>query len=141
MRVYTSYFKNAGLLKELGVVPVGICRFPPKEFTENNLYILAPSTEIFTKLKKGEYNHAQYRSAYYAQLRNTNIAEMCKAIEKVSADNDNKDVVLCCFEMPDEFCHRHTLAQFFNDWGLFGGDVHEFTAKDQYSDCKSVELF
>lgn len=37
-------------------------------------------------------------------------------LEAVAKD---RDIVLCCYEKPDEFCHRHILAEWL------GKDVEE----------------
>lgn len=139
MRVFTSYFDNVGYLTEQGFACVGISRFPPEKFKDNNLYIIAPSVELLAKVKNGEYTKEQYKYAYLSQIRMINVAEICKAIENVAIETGNDDVVLCCYEAPDLFCHRHILAEYLNSFNLFSGNIHEWTAKDKK--MNSYELF
>ena len=34
-------------------------------------------------------------------------------------NNKNFDIVLLCYEKPDEFCHRHLVAEWFNRNGIY----------------------
>ncbi len=139
MRVFTSYFDNAGYLTEQGFVCVGISRFPPEKFKDNNLYIVAPSVELLTKVKNGVYTKEQYRYAYLQEIRMISIDEIRKTIEHIASESGNNDIVLYCYETPELFCHRHILAEYLNSFNLFSENIHEWTAKDKK--MNSYELF
>ena len=48
-----------------------------------------------------------------------------KVVEEILRLSEGKDAVLICYEKPDEFCHRHLLAE----WLILHG-----------YDCKELEL-
>lgn len=68
-----------------------------KEYKDN------PDTELYTKRFKAEV------------LPNVNLRE--KLIEWRSTSNNNKFVLLC-YETPNDFCHRHLVAEEFLKIGL-----------------------
>lgn len=138
MKIYTSYYKNINFLKAHDVVPVGISRFEPS-YIGINIFELSPSADLLMKYKNDK-DKSYYIKEFGRQLSLVNIQEITDALEKISSDNDNKDIALCCYEMPDEFCHRHLVAKFLMENTEYD-DVHEYTARDAVNINKTIELF
>ena len=49
----------------------------------------------------------------YLKLYDRNLAsqDANKAIGQIESSSEGKDVALCCYEKPGDFCHRHILAK------------------------------
>ncbi len=137
-KIYTSYYKNEAFLKSNNIVMVGVSRFPPENI-KYNILELAPSAELLMKYKENP-RWEWYYGTYLCQLRNTNICSYMNKLDAISKENNGKDIALCCYEFPDEHCHRHIISDFFNDLGL-EKNMHEFTGKDVKKKDNSVELF
>jgi hypothetical protein len=120
MVIYTSYFSKIKKIKDSGITAIGIARFPPKHVQCVSLWDLAPMPEML------KMNKEQYVDRYNIILSRLDPRQILKRIELLSC---GKDAALCCYEKPDDFCHRHLVA----DWlkKKIGVDVREydFTAK------------
>ena len=134
-KIYTSYFGNSAELERNNCVIVGICCFPPKDL-KYNLKIVAPTKDILDE----KSSYSEYYKMYRDVLYGFNIADFFNELEHISDETGGKDIALCCYEKPGEFCHRHLLADFLNMW-VPKMDCHEFSAKDIKIKEKSIELF
>ena len=113
MAIYTSYFGNYRNFPE-GSVTVSITRFPPKNWKGLQLQSLAPTADKLQKLKNKEIDETVFSYQYLAQLnKDSNLRERVKAV-LYHLDKEYKNVILCCYETKDEFCHRHILAEWLN---------------------------
>ena len=120
MKIYTSYFSNAKKLAEVGIEVIGIALYPPKWFTGLSMKSLAPTYSIF----KFSDTQEEYVSRFKAEvLSRLNPKEVVATINNFSR---GKDVALCCFEKPNEFCHRHLVADWLNS--TLGLNVEEFNS-------------
>jgi len=129
MRIFTSYYKNIGFLKTHGVLPVSISRFPPSDFDGPVVFTLAPSADLLMR-QKSNPDWKQYRIDFYGQLIMNDVAALCDELHQISDENGGCDLALCCYEEPKMNCHRHIVADFMNEFGILGGNVHEYTGKD-----------
>ena len=71
------------------------------------------------RYKSGQTNATEYETEFMQYLRSIDVKSI---VEKVAK---NRDIILCCYEKPGDFCHRHLVAQVLNENGL---DVVEFQA-------------
>jgi len=99
--IYTSYF---GAMRKMSPEQkercVSIARFTPKGIKIKAYPQLAPRKEFLQEYKEyGDKSH--FADQYLEQLEDTVDAY---AVEK---ELDGK--ILCCFEKPGDFCHRHVL--------------------------------
>lgn len=69
---------------------------------------LAPKKDWFFKWKNGEIDNDQYVKLYYETVLNKIDAQ--KLYNKLG-----DDAVLLCYESPEKFCHRHLIADYFNE--------------------------
>jgi len=107
MRIYTSYFGNSKKLQQAGIKVIGISLYPPRWFNGISLKQVAPTKSIlFANGQTQEEYTRRYRSEVLSQQ---DMQQFLKTVEQASG---GQDVALCCYEKPDDFCHRHILA----DW-------------------------
>lgn len=117
--IYTSYFANIRNLP-LTITPVGICVSPPKWFSGENYPLLAPSRELLSLYKSGQYTIPEYVERY---LRET-LKELCpESVYQELKKKGSPDIALCCYETPRCFCHRHTVSFWFACSGI---EVYEY---------------
>lgn len=117
MKIYTSYFGNVKTLQKHNVMIIGIALYPPRWMKVISLKQVAPTYSILKQTSSDE----EYTRRYEAEvLSRVNIDQFVSEIERISK---GKDVALCCFEKPEEFCHRHLLAKRMQEHGY---DVQEY---------------
>ena len=109
MKIYTSYFSNGAKLAKAGIMMIGIALYPPKWFTGLSNKYVSPSWDILHNSKSEEDYVQRFNSEI---LAHRDPKAFLSAIEKMA---NGKDVALCCFEKPDEFCHRHLVAKWLNE--------------------------
>lgn len=119
MKVYTSYFSNGKRLSAANVVMVGVALFPPKWFYGTSLKQLAPTYSIFNEKPFVKERYAKrYRDEVLSKVDPYWVIQTLEQIGR------GRDVALCCFEKPDEFCHRKLIAKWLRE--STGIDVTEF---------------
>lgn len=125
MKIYTSYFAKVKELEENGIVPIGIAQIPPSFFTGPNFACVAPTKSILFEQKANPDNDRytrRYLNEVLVILKDPQV--LIDGLEKVA---HGKDVALCCFEKPNDFCHRHILAKFLNE--KLNLDIEEYQFK------------
>lgn len=117
MKIYTSYFANGKKLRKNGIKMIGIALFPPKWFYGPTLREVAPTYSIL---------HEESHEVYTARFKKEVLAKVDPKmfVEVVERISQGTDVALCCFERPDDFCHRHIVAEWLNE--KLGLNVEEF---------------
>ena len=105
MEIYTSYFAKERKLKEKGIVPIGIARFPPKYFLGQRLFELAPRADM---LKMSEEQYDREFNKILSKLNPQMIYEHIKII------SGGHDAALLCFEKSGDPCHRYMVADWLN---------------------------
>lgn len=111
MAIYTSYFGNYRNFPANSVA-VSITQFPPKGWKGLELKSLAPSVEKLIEFKHKEIDEFMFSQHFLTQLKKdwnfkARIITLLKHL-----DQEYGNVILCCYERPNEFCHRHIVA----DW-------------------------
>jgi hypothetical protein len=109
MRILTSSFANVKKLPA-GLVPVSIACGAPRWFRGHKEPRLAP-TRAMLKMQKPEYD--RHFAAILAQLDPVALGQELPA-----------GAVLCCWEKPDEWCHRRLVAEWLEQ--ALGIEVPEF---------------
>ena len=117
--IYTSYFAMIKKFTE-NITPVSISRFPPDWYKGKQVKNLAPSEELLNSIKQGKISEEEYTAQYKAYLNAKVTAEWFKKgisglfpntkDGKPIWESETDHVALCCFEKPEDFCHRHILA-------------------------------
>lgn len=126
MKIYTSYFGNLKNVKEAGIYPISICCIPPKWFDGPNLIAIAPTKSILFNCKN---DHKLYEQRYRNEVLSI-FKDPYVLIDHLNAISEGKDVALCCYEVPTDFCHRHILAAWITE--QTGIEVQEFEKPGTY---------
>lgn len=125
MKIYTSYFANLKNLEKEDIFPIGICCYPPKWFNGPNLGALAPTPDILEKCKS---SHAEYEKRYKTEVLSI-FKDINILINRISYISGGKDIALCCYEKPSDFCHRHIVAKWLEE--QTGIEVKEFEKTEE----------
>ena len=117
-KIYTSYFANWRNFPE-GSLKIGITRFAPSYWQhEINIEKLAPSESLLRSYQNKQIDKYMFAIEYRHQLRERGLTpEGVRTI--LDGVANGRDIVLCCYEKPEDFCHRHVLAEWL------GEDVEE----------------
>lgn len=75
-----------------------------------------PSWELVQKTKSGQLTHQQFAQQYLVELQQRGLTPQ----EVVDRLPDG--AILLCYEAPEDFCHRHILAE----WLQQGADVQVY---------------
>lgn len=108
MKIYTSYFANLKNLPET-IVPISICGKAPDGYNGWQYKKLAPKWEFFKKYKE-TLDKDYYIKCFNEQVLNG--LDPNTVIKEISVYSGGKDIALICYEKPEDFCHRHLVA----DW-------------------------
>lgn len=110
MKIYTSYFGNSRKLQQAGIKVVGIALYPPKWFYGISMKQVSPTKSIlFAKNQTEEEYIRRYKAEVLAKQ---DMRQFLKTVEMASG---GQDVALCCYEKPEDFCHRHILAEWIKE--------------------------
>ena len=124
MRIYTSYFANSKKLQQAGIKVVGIALYPPKWFNGISLKQVAPTKSIlFAKDETQEDYVRRYKSEVLARQ------DMQQFLKSVETAGNGQDVALCCYEKPEDFCHRHILAEWIKE--KTGVEIEEYSSSQK----------
>ena len=107
MRIFTSYFDNLEKVKELGLVPIGIAGISPPGFDGLEYKKLAPKRFIYDSYIESGDEDTYSRDYFRCVLDKLKPGQVVKDLENLSG---GKDIVLLCYEKPNQFCHRHLVA-------------------------------
>ncbi len=111
--IYTSYF---GRLRKLptDIVPVAICGQIPDWYDGLSYKQLAPKWYFFAEWKKTHDNDYYIEHFVKDVLDPLDADEVVEDLYRLSS---GKDVCLLCYERPEEFCHRHIVAEWLCENG------------------------
>ena len=106
-KIHTSYFAQ---LKKIHHPVVSICGKAPDWYTGSQFKILAPKYDFFAAYKAGELDEYGYTKEYNKRvLRPLNAQDIWDTI----IDRFGNNATLLCYEKPEDFCHRHLVAAWF----------------------------
>ena len=110
MLLYTTYFAR---LKKLpsDIIPVSICGKAPDWYTGIQYKKLAPKYDFFMKWKTDHDNNSYIDSFNTRVLKELTTDQVLADLTTLT--NNAKKVALVCYEKPDDFCHRHLVADWF----------------------------
>ena len=118
MKIYTSYFANGKKLHNAGVLMIGIALYAPRWFTGPSLKMVSPSYDILHNSK----DHDDYERRFFSEILEKRDPKVFLSNIEILAKG--KDVALCCYEKPGDFCHRHLVAKWMNE--KLGLQIEEF---------------
>ena len=127
--LYTTYFAQ---LKNLpcNIIPISICGKAPNSYKGLQYKKLAPKYDFFMKWKETHDNN------YYIEHFKGEVLDLLNPIQVLSElqcalpydvkakmrepffASKTWHIALVCYEKPEDFCHRHLVAKWFNDNGF-----------------------
>ena len=131
MKIYTSYFAKAAILRKAGIVPIGVALWPARFFRGISMKQVAPRRYMLDDRLTDEEYIRMYRNDV---LRLVDARSFIQDLERASR---GMDVALCCFEKPGDFCHRHILAKWLNE--QTGIEVSEFGVAESKQETPKPE--
>ena len=115
--IYTSYF---GKLKSLpkNIVPVAICGSLPEWYHGAWYKKLAPTWKIWKHWNE-THDEIRYRETYFPIVlsklnQDTVVQELNEFIRNYPLGTE---IALICYEKPEDFCHRHLVAEWLQEAG------------------------
>lgn len=125
--IYTSYFAKLKSMPD-NIIPISICGKAPSGYKGQQYKKLAPKFDFFMQWKQNHDNEF-YTQCYNEQVLNAlDATQVVKELdelllhETISID-DTRDqynrthIALVCYEKPEDFCHRHLVANWLNKNG------------------------
>ena len=109
MKIFTSYFGNSRKLKEAGTKIICVAIGKPRFIAGIPQMLNVCPTRYMVS---GPCSHDEYLKLYDRILASQDATQVVKQIEMLSG---GKDVALCCYEKPGDFCHRHILAKWITE--------------------------
>ena len=115
---YTTYFANLKKLPKK-VHPISICGKAPDWYEGLQYKKLAPKYDFFIKWKENHDNDYYIKCFNEQVLNNLNAKEVLLELsELIGFNNRHKDICLICYEKPNDFCHRHFVADWLRQNGF-----------------------
>jgi len=119
--MYTGYFAKLSTYVRVGLIPISICGKAPDWYQGLQYKKFAPKWSFFNEWKNGTEHKGD--NDYYIEHFNSEVLdklnfEFEKSELKRLTDNQLDRIILICYEKPEDFCHRHLIADWFNKHNL-----------------------
>lgn len=113
--IYTSYFGNLKSLPD-NIIPISICGKAPDWYDGLQYKKLAPKYDFFMKWKENHDNEYYIQCFNDQVLYHLNPIQVYDDLHKLaeSCGKSEYEICLICYERPDDFCHRHLVADWLN---------------------------
>lgn len=113
--IYTSHFEKIPEIPK-DIVVISISGKAPDWYDGIQYKVLAPKRNWWIDWKNNHHDNEIYKQKYHETVLDTlNVDNIVNRLYELS---EGKDVVLLCYEKPNEFCHRHIVAQWLRDNGI-----------------------
>ena len=120
VKIYTTFFSNLHNIPDT-IVPVSICLKSPSDWDGLEYKKLSPKRSFFSLWKENRDNE-YYSRCFDIEVLGVLVAD--NVIQELSTLTHQADeIALVCYELPNEFCHRHLIAQWLKQYGY---DVEEY---------------
>lgn len=120
--IFTGYYAKLKFYQEQGLEPVAISGKVPDFYGGLTYPDFAPRYEMFQRWKNKEITNEGYVEEYRAYLNTLNSYGV--ELDFRDYNVEGADIILLCYEKPEDFCHRHVLADWLEE--KFGWKVEEF---------------
>lgn len=116
--IYTSYFAQIRNLPN-NIIPIAICGGVPQWYSGLWYKKLAPKYNFFMEWKQNHDNEFYIEHFYNEVLINLVPEEVeSELYALLPEDKKNCDIALICYEKPNDFCHRHLVADWMRKAGI-----------------------
>lgn len=115
-KIYTSYFARLSKIREEypHALIVSISRHSPRWLTPWKDYIpceeLSPSKDLLWAWKCDRVGQALYRLKYIEEIKPV-FQQVMVRLYRLAKSRNCDIIFLLCYEKPEDFCHRHLLAE------------------------------
>lgn len=117
--IYTGRFKDISYYQHAGLIPVSIAGYAPDFYKGIQFKVLAPKYSWWKEWHDKKLSVEWYKSKYQETVLNKLNPKVIAY--RLQAFGDH--VVLCCYESPEEFCHRQLVADWLRSAGI---EVREY---------------
>lgn len=112
--IYTSYYGNIKNIPD-NIYKIAISLKIPFGMNLYNCKELCPTLEILSSYKDGIIDENGYEKLFNENLNKLNPFLLIKKLYSIAGGND---IVLLCYEKPNDFCHRHLVTNWLNSYGF-----------------------
>lgn len=112
MNLYTGYFAKVQSYSENDLVVCSIAQYDPSWFTGLSIKQLSPDKTLLSRYKANEISFGFFAKEFLGYLETVDFEPIFEQLEQIC--DDYSGVVLCCYEKPNQFCHRHLVASYLN---------------------------
>lgn len=133
MVICTSYFANLRKIPS-NFFPIAICAAPPAWYKGERYSKLAP-IGLLQDYLNGTLTAEKYEVKYIEKILSKLIPD--EVVKELLEKSGGKDIVLLCFEVPDDVCHRHWAATWLTQGGY---EVREYFVKSTIT-FEQISLF
>lgn len=131
MKILTSYFGNIRALGKANIMPISIARYSPRWYNGPRYVEVSPTSYMLSSA----CSHEEYLQKYDEILNRLDPAHVIEMVTRIS---QGRDVALCCYEKPGDFCHRHLLSEWLRKNGY---DVKEWEPEEKKEQTEQLLLF
>lgn len=117
MEIYTTYFANLRNLPN-DITPIAICGKAPGGWKGLQYKTLAPKYSFFSVWKQTHDNDYYIKHYYDEVLNGLDATNVIDELMSLVPDDKPSKVVLVCYEKPNDFCHRHLVADWLQQNGF-----------------------
>lgn len=126
--LYTTYFANIKNLPP-NAIPVSICGKAPQGWNGLEYKKLAPKWSFFSvwkETKDNDYYIAHFNKEVLEPLNIIRVTtdlqvllpyEIREQMQNAVWNDDKFHLALVCYEKPNDFCHRHLVAEWLSQHG------------------------
>ncbi len=112
--LYTTYFaKLRSLPCDISIV--SICGKAPDWYKGIQYKKLAPKWGFFSEWRKNHDNHFYVEHFSQEVLSHLDAKQV---YDELTALTGSTEIALVCYERPEQFCHRHLVANWFRENGF-----------------------
>ena len=126
--IYTTYFAKLRHLPS-NIFPISICAKAPDWYKGEQYKKLSPPYELLMSWKKNhdeDYYVSQFKSDVLDKLTPSLVLtdlelklppDIRDSLDDYVIMNKNYHIALVCYEKPEDFCHRHLVADWLRSYG------------------------
>lgn len=122
-----------------GLIPISIASKAPKWYTGLEYLKLAPKWSFLREYKQGKISKFEYKDSYnllvLSDLSPTEVVnDLCDLLKnnELYSDSANNNIVLLCYEVTTDFCHRQLVVDWFKNSDCSEICQGEFVTSDYY---------
>lgn len=115
--IYTSYFAKLKSLPD-NIIPISICGKAPDWYKGLQYKKLAPKYNFFIKWKDNRDNDYYTKCFKEQVLDKLEVAKVILDFSQIMLVHNTSNICLICYEKPEEFCHRHLVAEWLRKNGF-----------------------